>query len=177
MPRFNRRQGIRPVQSRKHIVDVASAVVNAVSTSIPVIVAVDSGPLLGSPADVKNGSTVNAIYLRAEVLPTGTYSGVPRVYMTVFKNPGNNLSAPPPNGSGISDNKRFVIHQEMTMVNNPGADGAVVPRTMFQGVVLIPRGLRRFGANDRLAIQFQNGSGETSGIANVCVQCIYKEFN
>lgn len=174
---FRRQGSIRPVQSRKHIVDVASSVVVAVATSIPVVIAVDSGPNLGNPADVKTGCTVNAIYLRAEVLATGVYAGVPRVYMLVFKNPGNNLAAPNPNGAGISDNKRYVIHQEMIMVTEPGASTSSLPRTLFQGVIKIPPRLKRFGYNDRLAVQFQNGSGETTGISNVCVQCIYKEYN
>ncbi len=173
MPRRN--LAIRPVQSLKHIVDVASSVVLAVQTVIPVI---ESGinPSLTTPTQVNEGSTVNAIYLRAEVLPTGVYAGVPRVYMSVFKEPGTGLNIPDPNNSGINSNKRYIIHQEMTMVNNPGADGAVVPRTMFQGVVRIPPRLKRFGYSDRLLVVFQNGTGETSGIANVCIQCIYKEY-
>ncbi len=140
------------------------------------IVAVDSGPLLGSPADVKTGCTINAIYLRIEVLATNVFSGVPRLYFTVFKNPGNNLSGPSPNGAGISDNKRYVIHQEMTMTSG-SISSTGFPRTAFNGVVRIPKRLRRFGYNDRLSIQLQNGSGETTGITNVCVQCIYKEYN
>jgi len=172
---FRRMSSIRPVQSRKHIVDVATSVVLAVATSVPVIITVDTGPLLGNPTDVKNGSTVNAIYLSIEVFATNAYSGVPRVYFTVFKNPGNNLTAPAPNGAGISDNKRYIIHQEMIMVGN----GAMTsfPRTLFKGVVRIPPRLKRFGANDRLAIQLQNGAGETTGISNACVQAIYKEYN
>ncbi len=166
---------IRPVQSLKHIVDVASSVVLAVQTTIPVIES-NPSPSLGNVTNVNEGSTVNAIYLRCEVLPTGVYSGVPRVYMAVFKDPGAGLTVPSANQTGPSSNKRYIIHQEMVMVNNPGADGAVVPRTMFQGVIKIPPRLKRFGYSDRLIVIFQNGTGETSGIANVCVQCIYKEF-
>ena len=139
------------------------------------IVAVDN-PSLANSTEVSPGSTVNAIFLRAEVLATGVYSGVPRVYMIVFKDPGDNLGTPNPNSVGPDDRKKFVLHQEMTMVHNPGSDGAGFPRTMFQGVVRLPPRLKRFGFNDRLEVNFQNGVGETTGIANVCVQVIYKEF-
>ncbi len=170
------RASIRPVQSRKHIVDVATSAVLAVTSSVPVIIAVDTGPLLGNPTDVKTGCTVNAIYLRVEVLATNVFSGVPRIYMMVFKNPGNGLTSPAPNGSGISDNKRYVIHQEMIMLSG-AISSTGFPRTLFNGVIRIPPRLKRFGYNDRLAVQLQNGSGETTGITNACVQCIFKEYN
>ncbi len=94
--------------------------------------------------------------------------------MLVFKDLANQLSNPAPSGSGISPVKRQVIHQEMTMVGN-GAQTAF-PRTMFQGVIRIPPRLRRFGFGDKLFILLQNDAGESTGITNVCIQCIYKEF-
>ncbi len=171
----NRRMAlrIRPVQSLKHIVDVPTSVVLAVRTTIPVIEAVDA-PILAGVTQVQQGSTVSAIYLRIELLATNAFSGVPRIYMSVFKNPGNNLTSPDPNASGSNDAKRYIIHQEMVGVGN-GADTAF-PRTMFVGVIKIPPRLKRFGYNDRLTVLLQNGAGETTGITNICVQCIYKEF-
>ncbi len=173
---FMRRRGqgtLRPVRSLKHIVDVASSTVTTIQTVIPLISAVDA-PAIGAPTDIEQGSQVSAIYLRAEVLATAVYAGVPRIYMAVFKNPGNNLTVPNPSNVGISDNRKHVIHQEMIMVA-PLADSAF-PRTMFQGVIRIPPRLKRFGFNDRMVVTFQHAAGETTGISNVCVQCIYKEF-
>ncbi len=166
---------VRPVNSIKHVVDTATSVVLAVTSVVPIIEAVDA-PVLSNVQQIEGGSVINAIYLRCEVLGTGVYAGVPRVYFTVQKNPGGNLAFVQPNSVGGSDNKKFVIHQEMTMIHNAGADGAGFPRTMFQGVVKIPSRYRRFGVRDTMIVAFQNGSGETSGIANVCVQAIYKEF-
>lgn len=172
-PRFS--PSLHPVVSLKHIVDVPSSTVLAVQSSIPIIEAEDT-PTLASPTSVANGSRVNAIYLRVEVLGTTSFTQVPRVYMAVFKNPANNLISPNSNGSGPNDNKKFIIHQEMVMISGTGLEGSGFPRTLFVGVIKIPPRLRRFGFNDRLNVLLQNGAGETTGIANVCVQAIYKEF-
>ena len=170
---FNR--SIRPVQSLKHIIDVPTSTVLAVQSVVPVIEA-GSNPSLGNPTIVNEGSTINAIYLRVEVLGTTSFTQVPRVYMAIFKNPGNNISAPNANGTGTNDAKRYIIHQEMIMISGVGLEGSGFPRTLFNGVIKIPPRLKRFGYNDELQVLLQNGAGETTGIANVCVQCIYKEF-
>lgn len=163
---------IRPVNSIKHVVDVATSTVTAVVSSIPLADATQTAPP-ANPADVNNGSSIGSIFLRVEVLSTGTFTTVPRIYMAVQKSPGNSIPVVDPNNVGTSDNRRFVIHQEMIMV----AEGdSAIPRTMFQGVIRIPPRLKRFGIDDRLVVSFQHGTGETTAITNVCVQCIYKEF-
>ena len=167
--------GIRPVQSLKHIVDVPTSTVLAVQSVVPVVDATDS-PSQTNVTGVQQGSTVNAIYLRVEVLGTTSYTQVPRVYMSVFKNPGNNFTPPNANGSGTSDLRKHIIHQEMVMISGVGLEGSGFPRTLFNGVIKIPPRLKRFGFDDRLSVLLQNGAGETTGIANCCVQCIYKEY-
>jgi len=167
--------GLRPVNSLKHIVDTATSTVLATISTVPVIQAVDN-PGFALSTQVNIGSTIKWIYLRVEVISTTSWTGVPRVYFTVFKNPGSNLGSPPPNAMGGDNRRKFVIHQEMTMVDGV-PDVSEFPRTMFQGVIKIPPRLRRFGVGDVLNVLLQNGVGETTGIANVCVQCIYKEFN
>ncbi len=164
---------LRPVHSLKHIVDTATSAVLAVISEVPVITAVAS-PSLASVTQINQGSTVNAIYLNIQVLATNVFAGVPRIYFAVMKKPGGGLTNPNPNAAGASDNKKFIIHQEMLMVANAADSG--FPRTVFTGVIKIPPRLKRFGYNDELVVLFQNGVGETTGINNVCVQCIYKEF-
>ena len=175
MPRRNSGLGLRPVQSLKHIVDVPTSTVLAVQSVVPIVSATDS-PAVSNVVGVQQGSTVNSIYLRIEILGTTSFTQVPRVYMAVFKNPGNNLAHPNANGTGVSDNRKHIIHQEMVMISGTGLEGSGFPRTLFVGVIKIPPRLRRFGYDDALNVLLQNGAGETTGIANVCVQCIYKEF-
>ncbi len=89
--------------------------------------------------------------------------------MAIVKNPGNNLAFPDANVIGTDDNKRFVIHQEMKMLEQ-SVNGN--PRTIFNGVIVIPKGYRRFAINDTLKILlFAPGVN-----CNVCFQCHYKEF-
>ncbi len=151
---------------------VTSTVTSVVSV-VPIITAVDN-PTLGSTPDVTTGSTVSAIYLAVEVFSTNASSSNPVIYMSVFKNPGNNIANPAPSASGSADEKRYIIHQEMVMTGN-GALGSF-PRTLFKGVIRIPPRLKRFGYNDRLYLLFQHTAGETTAITNVCIQTIYKEF-
>ncbi len=169
---FRSSLALRPVNSIKHVVDVASSVVTSIITTVPLADSFDN-PALSSPAAVTGGSQIHSIFLRVEVLSTGTFVTVPRVYMTVMKNPGNNLAVPNPNGIGTDDDKKWIIHQEMIMV----AEGAsAIPRTMFLGVIRVPPKLRRMGVRDRISVHFQHDAAETSAITNVCVQAIYKEF-
>ncbi len=89
--------------------------------------------------------------------------------MIIAKNPGSNVNLPPPNAVGSDDNKRFVFHQEMVMFQQQ--DGSN-PRTIFNGVVVIPRGMRRMAPDDNIVIIVL-----APGV-NVqwCIQAHYKEF-
>ncbi len=160
---------LRPIHRIKHVVDQSATVTAGAQLNFELITAVDA-PVLANDAEVETGSKVNGIYLRVEVASTETDAGaVPNVYMIVWKNPGDNITAPVPNNVGPNDNKRFVIHQEMVMINNLAGG---TPRTLFNGVIVIPRGLRRFGPNDRLEISLFS----TAVNFAECLQCHYKEF-
>ncbi len=166
--RFNRGLNLRPVNRIKHVVDRQSAVIAGTEESTFLAVTKDN-PALADTADVATGCTINAIYLKLEANST-TSGALANFYMIVFKNPGGSLGAgPAPNQVGADDNKRFVIHQEMIMFQQQNNSN---PRTVFNGVIRIPRGYRRFGPNDLLTMRVL-GPGTN---VNYCVQCHYKEF-
>ena len=125
-------------------------------------------PTLAAREQVQTGATVNGIYLRVEINAT-TAAALPNAYMMLFKNVGGNLTAPAANLVGSSDNKRYSIHQEMVMLQSVVNSN---PRTLFNGVVVIPRGFRRFGPDDRLELHVLSPGVNL----NLCVQCHYKEF-
>ncbi len=159
---------MRPVHRIKHVIDVQGADALGVPGDINLAIASDT-PDLASPTEVETGSKVNAIYLNVESVHTGTTGVLANMYMYVIKNPGGNLTLPPANAVGVSDNKRFIIHQEMVMfemVDNSN------PRTVFNGVIMLPRGYRRFGPNDTLVCRVFSPGVEI----NWCIQCHYKEF-
>ncbi len=168
----NRGMALRPVHRIKHVVDTQFAAALGVQVNFALITTVDA-PVLANIAEVETGSKVNGIYLKVEAYAT-TGGALSNLYMTMWKNPGGNLANIVPNTVGSNDNKRFVIHQEMVMLQKkPTADSlGGNPRTVFNGVIAIPRGYRRMGPNDILTISIL-----TPGVdADVCLQCHYKEF-
>jgi len=164
----NRGLSLRPVNRIKHVTDQQFAVpIAGANTVIELIKTVDN-PVLANVTECETGSTVNGIFLNVEALPTSE-GALSNLYMNVVKNPGNNITEPQSNTVGSSDEKRFVIHQEMIM----GSDSVNAnPRTVFKGVIKIPRNYKRNAPNDRLKVTFFS-----TGITwNLCVQSHYKEF-
>ncbi len=169
VPRYNRGMAIRPVHRIKHVVDSQFAVVGGATKDVPLIETKDA-PVLGNITEVETGSKVNGIYLKIEVVNIEATQGVlPNVYLTVGKSPGNNITLPAPNAVGASDNKRYVIHQEMLMLQKVTNSN---PRTLFNGVIIIPRGYRRNGPADVLRAQILSPGVDL----DACLQCHYKEF-
>ncbi len=166
---FRRRSGnsLRPVNRIKHVVDTQVGFAAGTQIAVSLIDTVDT-PVLSDTDGVETGSTVNAIYLHVEAVAT-TSAALPNLYMYVFKNPGANFTAPPANTIGSSDLKKFSIHQEMIMFQRQ--DGSN-PRTLFNGVIVIPRGYRRNGPDDNMSILFL--APDVAG--ELCLQCHYKEF-
>ncbi len=164
---------LHPVKSYKHIVDTNGTISDVVSVT-DLIISKDN-PVLTEVNAVETAATVHGIFLNVQASTQTPFGGVPRVYMIVFKNPGTNLIIPNPAATGSSNNKKFIIHQEMIMLSNsPPTDPAIFPRTMFKGVIKIPRNYKRMGMNDRLQLALI--TPDVTGEADFCVQCIYKEF-
>ncbi len=164
---FRRSNLLRPVNRIKHVVDKQAAMNAGGSNDTNLIEAVDA-PVIGNTQEVQTGCTVNAIYLVTEANATSS-AALANVYITVAKNPGGNLTLPLPNVVGANDNKKYVIHQEMVMMQQVTNSN---PRTLFKGVIVIPRGYRRFGPNDLLTLRYSSPGVNI----NFCIQCHYKEF-
>lgn len=168
---YRRSMALRPVNRIKHVVDNSFSLAANTVLDVQLVTARDA-PVLANPQEIVTGSKVYGIYLRVEVASdeVADVGAIPNVYMAVFKNPGDNLALIQANAVGANDNKRFVIHQEMLMIENTGRGGN--PRVLFNGVIKIPRGFSRFGPNDRLEITFISPAINFVG----CLQCHYKEF-
>ncbi len=163
--RFN--PSIRPVNRIKHVVDDQGGLTVGTKVAVKLIETVDA-PVLANDTEVETGSKVNGIYLKVEAYATST-AALANLYMAVFKNPGNKLTNPEPNQIGISDIKKYIIHQEMVMMEKNTTGN---PRTVFNGVIAIPKLYRRNGPSDQLKLLLL-----TPGVtADYCVQCHYKEF-
>ncbi len=165
--RFRSNQSIRPVNRIKHVFDEQGGVALGTNKNIVIINSVDS-PALAATNEVFTGSIVNGIYMRVEVYATSS-GALSNIYMIVLKNPGGNLAVMAPNAVGVNDNKRYVIHQSMVMVQKVTPSN---PRTLFDGVIVLPKGYRRFGPNDALNVRLL-----APGVNfDYCIQVHYKEF-
>ncbi len=159
---------LRPIHRIKHVVDGSNSITAGSQLDIPIIIAKDA-PVLANIEEVETGAKVDGIYLKVECAANEAEAGIPNVYLIVTKNPGDNITIPTCNAVGPNDNKRFVIHQEMIMLNSVLKGN---PRILFNGVIVIPKGFRRFGPNDRLEISI------LAPLVNIheCHQVHYKEF-
>ncbi len=168
MPRFSRRNlSLRPINRIKHVRDSQGAGAAGTQVVQSLITTVDA-PVISNTNEVETGSTVNAIYLKVEVVATSS-AALSNIYLAILKNPGGNLTIPNANVIGANDNKRYFIHQEMIMMQKQ--DGSN-PRTLFNGVIVIPRGYRRNGPDDDINILLF-----APGITfDFCYQAHYKEF-
>ncbi len=163
---FNR--SLRPVNRIKHVFDSQFATPLNVAVDTLLVNTVDA-PTLAQTDQVETGSTVNGIFLSIEVVNTGVAGVLANAYIMVFKNPGGNLTFPNPNAVGASDNKKYVIHQEMVMLQMQDNSN---PRTLFKGVIVIPKHMRRNAPADQIVVRAFAPGVET----NWCLQAHYKEF-
>ncbi len=166
MARFSNR--MRPIQSLKHIVDIQGALTAGAQTLNFIADTVDNPVTTVSPQQVATASTVNSFFLNVQVAAAEAIA-LANVYMAVWKNPGNNLTMPQANLVGISDNRRHVIHQDMMMLQK---NVAGIPRTLFKGVIRIPKHMRRFGIDDSLVLALFSPGNDME----FCMQAIYKEY-
>ncbi len=160
----------RPVQRIKHVVDI-SATLAAGAVSATSIIFTKDAPVLSGTNEVLTGSTVHGFYLKIEVASNEAFDSgaIPNVYLMVLKNPGANLTFPLPNAVGVDDNKKYVFHQEMIMIENAIGGN---PRVLFNGVIKIPKGYKRNGPNDTIQVRIFSPAINIA----LCFQCHYKEF-
>ncbi len=160
---------LHPVHRIKHVVDF-SATLAAAATLVTELIVTKDAPVIGNPAEVETGSKVHGVYLKVEVAGNEASAGeIPNVYMSIQKSPANLVNSIAPNAVGGNDGKKYVIHQEMVMLNNVIGGN---PRILFNGVIKIPKGYIRNGPNDRLRVVILSPQINIT----VCIQCHYKEF-
>ncbi len=161
---------LRPVQRIKHVVDVSATIAAAAQLNTAVVTAKDA-PVLSNTAEVVTGSKVYGLYIKVLMASNEATVGgaIPNVYLAVWKNPGGNLAAIGLSSVGANDNKRFVFHQEMSMITN---QISAAPTVLFDGVVKIPKGFSRMGPNDIINVSVVSITVNVS----FCMQVHYKEF-
>ncbi len=172
MARFRRNSmAMRPINRIKHVFDSSATVAAGATNTINLATATDT-PTLAATASVETGAKINGFYIRFEVASNEAIDlgAIPNFYFYIAKNPAGEVALPVPNAVGANDAKRWVIHQEMTMIENKGQGSNA--RTVFNGVVVIPKGMRRMGPSDIWTINTLCPALDTAQ----CIQVHYKEF-
>ncbi len=169
---FRRRQSnyLRPINTMKHVVDAQRGVGLGVR-DIVLLIDGTPNPVLANVEDCEPGSHVKSFFLNVQVAASST-AALANIYFIAYKNPGNNVTVagiPDANAVGSSDFKRNVFHQEMIMTEK---NTTAIARTMFRGVIRIPRHMQRIGQDDTINLQFFSPGVNF----DVCTQCIYKEI-
>ncbi len=162
---------MRPINRIKHVVDISATIAGG-TVGVFLIASTTDTPTLAATASVETGCKINGFYIRVEAASNEAIDlgAIPNFYFMLSKNPGANVTMPSPSATGASDNKRFVVHQEMTMIENKGQGSNA--RTIFNGVVAVPKGMRRMGPNDIWEVRLLCPALDTAQ----CMQCHYKEF-
>ncbi len=171
----NRGLSLRPVTRIKHVVDTNGGISGAAASTTDVIFAVDDPPST-TPNRCAVTSIVRSIYLRVEVIQKVAAGGVDNIYMYVIKNPADDINLPAVDKVGEVDVRKFVIHQEMLMTGTVLTAASAIPKTLFKGVIKIPKNYQRNGISDKLQVVIGHRSGEATQQSNFCLQCIYQEF-
>ncbi len=175
--RFNR--AIRPVISTKNVVDLSGVVPAVTNTIFTQLIEAEDNASLADTDSVERGSRVNGIFLSVFAISEGgeLANEVPLIDWYVIKNPGGNFTTfsatgfPTPGITGSHDNKRFIIHEEKGLSGGGELSLAGIPM-VFKGVLAIPRGYRKFNANDRLEIAVRSNFA-----IKLCVKAIYKWYH
>ncbi len=165
-----RSMALRPINRLKHVVDNSATLAAATKLDVQLIKSVVA-PVLANVTEVATGSKVNGIYLRVEVASNETedVGAIPQVYLAITKKPGNAIATPTPNAVGSNVLKKYVIHQEMVMIENSKGGNS---KTLFNGVIKIPKGYIRNGPEDQLVATLFSPAIDIV----FCLQCHYKEF-
>ncbi len=174
MPSFRRGNSLRPINSQKHENTWSFLGQNASTIqSIVLIKGVERGGIgTVTPEEVQIGAKVTSIYLETNLNGVDNSGTAQIFHWAVFKNPNNQIATMDP--ATYNDQfKSKILKRGMEMLPEIplGSGGTVQTKRIF--VVKIPRGMQRFGDNDRLQLNYKSTSA--SGI-NFCGISIFKEY-
>ncbi len=142
-------------------------------TQVPLNVAkAVNTPLAGSGAEeCSQGAIIKAIWIVLDVCGLGGTGVLNNFSGYLFKNPGNNLTAPSPNAVGTSNEKKFIFKQWSGMIMRNQDGNAPLH---WEGWVKIPRRYQRMGTDDTIQMILICSSGVTG---HFNTQHIYKWYS
>lgn len=173
MPFSRRRTGsqLRPVNSRKNIVQDVAIIAAAATGDFLVVNGVDVTPALADTDGVTTGSRVNTVYLEIWLMGNAVEGVNSPFVWYLAKNPGTNLTLPAPSSAGASDNKKWIFAMGKGLI---GSQVNGQPGYVIRGWFSIPAKYRRMGHDDQIVLRIENN---TANDLNVCRLAIYKWYS
>ncbi len=174
MPGFRRGNSLRPINSQKHENTWSFLIHNASSSQIIVMIkGVERGSIgTTTPEEVQIGAKVSSIYVEFNLNGVDNSGSAQVFHWLIMKNPNNQISGVDP-ALYNRTTKSKVLKRGMEMLPEIpiGSGGTVQTKRIF--VVKIPRGMQRFGDNDRLEFHYKSTSASS---INFCGITIFKEY-
>jgi len=161
---------VRPmVHSQKHYVQQSIGTVVAGANEDTVIVDAVTTEDINTVFEVREGSSVKAVYLELWIRSAATAAAS---FVFIFCKRPSGVSAPTTTNMaalGGWDNKKNVLYTTQGLTNDVDADAMV----LYKGWIKIPKGKQRMGLGDVLSWHlFAVGQS-----INFCGFCTYKEYS
>ncbi len=121
--------------------------------------------------DVERGCTIKAIWLELWIAARATVAvGITQgIDAYIWKNPGDNLTAPVPGTEGTSNEKKFIFKTWKGLI---GETSTGHPPYSWKGWIKVPKIYQRMGSNDNIEFVFQS----TGVDVLTCQNWIYKWY-
>ncbi len=162
---------VRPmVHSVKHYVQFGIDQITTGTLQANIIASAVVGPSADSANEVKEGSSIKAIYFEFWLQNQGNLG---EFIATITKDPelGNGPTFVEQASLFTYTNKKNVLYTTQGLTSNDGVSG---PVNIIRGWVKIPKSKQRFGLGDRVHFNISNVS---SGDLNRCGFATYKEYS
>jgi len=174
MPGYRRGNSLRPINSQKHENSWSFLIQNASSAqTINVIVGTERGTIAtATPEEVQIGAKISSVYFEFNLNGVDNSGGAQVFHWLIIKNPNSQISGIDP-ALYNKDFKSKILKRGMEMLPEIplGSGGTVQTKRIF--VLRIPKGLQRFGQNDKLQLVYKNTSASS---INFCGITIFKEY-
>ena len=174
MPSFRRGNSLRPINSQKHENTWSFLIHNAsASQTVNLIVGTERGSIgTSTPEEVQIGAKISSIYIEFNLNGVDNSGSAQVFHWLILKNPNSQISGVDP-ALYNKDFKSKILKRGMEMLPEIpiGSGGTVQTKRIF--VVRIPRGLSRFGQNDKLQLVYKSTSASS---INFCGISIFKEY-
>ncbi len=177
---FRRGSSLRPVNSRKNVIDASSVIAASTNTVFDnIVVGVDQADL-ATVDEVTTGSRINGFYMSYFAISEGgeIANEVPLVDWYVIKDSGGAFGTtfdaahlPTPGATGSHVNKRWILHEEKGLSGGGDVSLAGVPM-IFKGVIGIPKHMRRIAIGDIFKICVRNNFA-----TKMCTKFVYKWYS